>query len=48
MEGIELVTFVNSHVIPVCIFFIMMGMGLSLVFADFKRYYTIQKPLLLV
>ena len=37
MESIELVTFVNSQVIPVCIFFIMMGMGLSLVFADFKR-----------
>jgi BASS family bile acid:Na+ symporter len=37
MEGIELVTFVNSQVIPVCIFLIMMGMGLSLVFTDFKR-----------
>jgi BASS family bile acid:Na+ symporter len=37
MEGIELVTFVNTQVIPVCIFLIMMGMGLSLVFADFKR-----------
>jgi len=35
MEGIELVTFVNTQVIPVCIFLIMMGMGLSLVFADF-------------
>lgn len=37
MEDIELVTFVNSQVIPVCIFLIMMGMGLSLVTDDFKR-----------
>ncbi|WP_076536645.1 bile acid:sodium symporter family protein [Shewanella sp. UCD-KL21] len=37
MENIELVTFVNSQVIPVCIFLIMMGMGLTLVPNDFKR-----------
>ncbi|MGI2104901.1 bile acid:sodium symporter family protein [Shewanella frigidimarina] len=37
MEDIELVTFVNTQVIPVCIFSIMMGMGLSLVTDDFKR-----------
>ena len=37
MESIELVTFVNSKVIPICIFLIMMGMGLSLVINDFKR-----------
>ncbi|WP_085297490.1 bile acid:sodium symporter family protein [Cognaticolwellia mytili] len=37
MEGTELVTFVNTQVIPICIFLIMMGMGLSLVPNDFKR-----------
>lgn len=37
MEGTELVTFVNTQVVPVCIFLIMMGMGLSLVPNDFKR-----------
>jgi BASS family bile acid:Na+ symporter len=37
MEGTELVTFVNTQVIPICIFLIMMGMGLSLVPDDFKR-----------
>jgi BASS family bile acid:Na+ symporter len=37
MDNIELITFVNSQVIPVCIFLIMMGMGLSLVVDDFKR-----------
>ncbi|GAA0808788.1 bile acid:sodium symporter family protein [Psychrobacter piscatorii] len=37
MEGVELVTFVNSKVIPISIFLIMMGMGLSLVINDFKR-----------
>ncbi|WOT06912.1 bile acid:sodium symporter family protein [Shewanella youngdeokensis] len=37
MESIELVTFVNTQVIPVCIFLIMMGMGLSLIPADFNR-----------
>ena len=37
MEGVELVTFVNSKVIPISIFLIMMGMGLSLVTNDFKR-----------
>ena len=37
MEGTELVTFVNTQVVPICIFLIMMGMGLSLVPDDFKR-----------
>ncbi|MDN3454415.1 MULTISPECIES: bile acid:sodium symporter family protein [unclassified Psychrobacter] len=37
MEGVELVTFVNAKVIPIGIFLIMMGMGLSLVTNDFKR-----------
>lgn len=37
MEGTELVTFVNTQVVPICIFLIMMGMGLSLVPNDFKR-----------
>ena len=37
MEGVELVTFVNAKVIPISIFLIMMGMGLSLVTDDFKR-----------
>jgi len=37
MESVELVTFVNTQVIPVCIFLIMMGMGLSLIPNDFKR-----------
>ena len=37
MENVELVTFVNTKIIPVCIFLIMMGMGLSLVINDFKR-----------
>ena len=37
MEGTELVTFVNTQIIPICIFLIMMGMGLSLVPNDFKR-----------
>jgi len=37
MEGTELVTFVNIQIIPICIFLIMMGMGLSLVPDDFKR-----------
>jgi len=37
MESIELVTLVNTQIIPICIFLIMMGMGLSLVVGDFKR-----------
>jgi BASS family bile acid:Na+ symporter len=37
MEGTELITFVNTQIIPVCIFLIMMGMGLSLTPSDFKR-----------
>ncbi|WP_144207767.1 bile acid:sodium symporter family protein [Shewanella donghaensis] len=37
MADIELVTLVNTQVIPICIFLIMMGMGLSLEISDFKR-----------
>ena len=37
MESVQLVTFVNSVVIPICLFLIMMGMGLTLVVNDFKR-----------
>ncbi len=37
MQNIELVTLVNTQVIPICIFLIMMGMGLSLTLDDFKR-----------
>lgn len=37
MEGTELVIFVNTKVVPICIFLIMMGMGLSLIPDDFKR-----------
>ncbi|MDO6487413.1 bile acid:sodium symporter family protein [Colwellia sp. 6_MG-2023] len=37
MEGTELITMVNTKVVPICIFLIMMGMGLSLVPDDFKR-----------
>ena len=37
MESVQLVTLVNSVVIPICLFLIMMGMGLSLVVNDFKR-----------
>lgn len=37
MSNIELVTLVNTQVIPICIFLIMMGMGLSLSLDDFKR-----------
>lgn len=37
MEGLALVTLVNSVVIPICLFLIMMGMGLTLVTNDFKR-----------
>ena len=37
MEGTELVTFINTKIVPICIFIIMMGMGLSLVVNDFKR-----------
>ena len=37
MQGTELITFVNTQIIPICIFIIMMGMGLSLVPDDFKR-----------
>ena len=35
MDSVQLVTLVNSIVIPICL--IMMGMGLSLVVDDFKR-----------
>ena len=37
MQNIELVTLVNTQVIPIGIFLIMMGMGLSLDLDDFKR-----------
>jgi BASS family bile acid:Na+ symporter len=37
MESVQLVTLVNSVIIPICLFLIMMGMGLSLVVNDFKR-----------
>ncbi len=37
MESVQLVTMVNSIVIPLCLFLIMMGMGLTLVVNDFKR-----------
>ena len=37
MESLRLVTLVNSVIIPICLFLIMMGMGLTLVINDFKR-----------
>ena len=37
MESLALVTLVNTVVIPVCLFLIMMGMGLTLITNDFKR-----------
>lgn len=37
MEEAELVTLVNTEVVPICIFLIMMGMGLTLKPIDFKR-----------
>ena len=37
MESLALVTLVNTVVIPICLFLIMMGMGLTLVTNDFKR-----------
>ena len=37
MESLALITLVNSVVIPLCLFLIMMGMGLTLVTNDFKR-----------
>lgn len=37
MESLALVTLVNSFIIPICLFLIMMGMGLTLVTNDFKR-----------
>ena len=37
MEGLAIVTLVNSVIIPICLFLIMMGMGLTLVTNDFKR-----------
>lgn len=37
MENLEIVTLVNSVIIPICLFLIMMGMGLTLVTNDFKR-----------
>ena len=37
MESLEIVTLVNSIIIPICLFLIMMGMGLTLIANDFKR-----------
>ena len=37
MEGLAIVTLVNSVIIPICLFLIMMGMGMTLVTNDFKR-----------
>ncbi len=37
MESVQLVTLVNSVVIPLCLFLIMMGMGMTLITNDFKR-----------
>lgn len=37
MESLALVTLVNTVVIPICLFLIMMGMGLTLITDDFKR-----------
>ena len=37
MESLALVTLVNTVVIPICLFLIMMGMGLTLITNDFKR-----------
>ncbi len=37
MESVQLVTLVNSTVIPICLFLIMMGMGMTLMVNDFKR-----------
>lgn len=37
MESLEIVTLVNSVVIPLCLFLIMMGMGMTLITNDFKR-----------
>ena len=42
MDNMQLITLVNTQIIPVCIFLIMMGMGLSLVINDFKR--VVQYP----
>lgn len=45
MDSVQLVTLVNSVVIPICLFLIMMGMGLSLVVNDFKRVVKFPKAL---
>jgi BASS family bile acid:Na+ symporter len=37
MEGTDLVITINTQIIPICIFLIMMGMGLTLTLEDFKR-----------
>ncbi|MBB3106933.1 BASS family bile acid:Na+ symporter [Psychrobacter luti] len=37
MESLALVTLVNTVIIPLCLFLIMMGMGLTLITNDFKR-----------
>jgi len=43
MENTELVTMVNTQIVPICIFLIMMGMGMSLVLNDFKRIFKFPK-----
>lgn len=43
MDNMQLITLVNTQIIPVCIFLIMMGMGLSLVVNDFKRVFKYPK-----
>lgn len=43
MEGLAIVTLVNSVIIPICLFLIMMGMGLTLVTNDFKRVFKYPK-----
>lgn len=45
MDSVQLVTLVNSVVIPICLFLIMMGMGLSLVVNDFKRVVKFPKAM---
>ena len=39
----ELVTFVNTRIIPLALFVIMLGMGLTLVVNDFKRIFKFPK-----
>jgi len=43
MEVAEIVLTINTQIIPICIFLIMMGMGLTLTLADFKRVLSYPK-----